>query len=89
MTGPRVVVIGASAAGLFAAAGAYGAGAEVTVLERDGLPDGPEPRAGVPQGRQPHVFLYRGLLAAEQLLPGLRQDLLDAGAVVFDTADLA
>ena len=89
MTGQRVVVIGASAAGLFAAAGAFGAGAEVTVLERDALTDEAQPRGGVPQGRQPHVFLYRGLLAAEQLLPGLRQDLLDAGAVVFDTADLA
>ncbi len=89
MTGQRVVVIGASAAGLFAAAGAFGAGAEVTVLERDELADEPLPRAGVPQGRQPHVFLYRGLLAAEELLPGLRRDLLDAGAIVFDTADLA
>ncbi len=85
----RVVIIGASAAGLFAAAAAAGAGKAVTVLERDELPEQPRARAGVPQGQQIHVFLYRGLLAAEELLPGLRQDLLDAGAVPFDTSDLA
>ena len=35
------------------------------------------------------MFLHRGLLAAEELLPGLRQDILDAGAIRFDTGDLA
>ena len=89
MAAERVVVIGASAAGLFAAAAASAAGSSVVVLERDELPEQPRPRSGVPQGRQPHVFLYRGLQAAEQLLPGLRADLHDAGAVDFDTADLA
>jgi len=62
----------------------------VTVLERDVLPpNGPEPRSGVPQGRQPHVFLYRGLLAVEQLLPGFGAEMLEAGAVALDTGDLA
>ena len=46
------------------------------------------PRAGVPQGEQPHVFLFRGLLALEELLPGSRQELLDHGAVPFDTGEL-
>jgi 2-polyprenyl-6-methoxyphenol hydroxylase-like FAD-dependent oxidoreductase len=85
----RVVVVGASLAGAFAAAAACGDGRTVTVLERDVLPDGPTPRDGVPQGRQPHVFLYRGLLAVEELLPGLRAELLAAGAVPLDTGDLA
>ena len=85
----QVVIIGASVAGLFAAAAASGAGVTVTVLERDDLPDVPRTRPGVPQGPQPHVFLHRGLLAAEELLPGLRQDLLEAGAIRFDTGDLA
>jgi 2-polyprenyl-6-methoxyphenol hydroxylase-like FAD-dependent oxidoreductase len=85
----RVVVIGASVAGLFAAAAASGDDREVIVLERDDLPNAAEPRRGVPQGRQPHVFLYRGLLAVEELLPGLRQDLLSRGAVPLDTGDLA
>ena len=85
----RVVIIGASTTGLFAAAAAAGSGRSVTVLERDDLPSVPVARPGVPQGRQPHVFLHRGLLAAEQLLPGFRDDLLAVGAVAFDTADMA
>ena len=83
-----VVVIGASLAGLFAAAAAASEGRRVAVLERDVLPNRPQPRAGVPQGRQPHVFLYRGLLDINELLPGLRQNLLDLGAVPFNTGDL-
>jgi 2-polyprenyl-6-methoxyphenol hydroxylase-like FAD-dependent oxidoreductase len=85
----RVVVLGASLAGMFAAAACAGGGRSVTVLERDLLPDAPEPRPGVPQGRQPHVLLYRGLLALQELLPGLGQELEDAGAVELDTGDLA
>ncbi len=83
----HVVVLGASLAGLFAAAAAQGAGATVTLVERDAL-DGDGPRAGVPQGTQPHVFLHRGLLAAQDLLPGLRQDLVARGGVVVDTGRL-
>ena len=86
----RVVIVGASLAGAFAAAAACGAGRSVTVLERDVLPPtGPAPRSGVPQGRQPHVFLNRGLLAVEQLLPGFSAEMLKAGAVALDTGDLA
>jgi flavin-dependent dehydrogenase len=81
----RVIVVGASLAGLFSAAAAAGRGNSVTVLERDVLPDGPEIRPGVPQGGQPHVFLFRGLLALEELLSGSRQELLSAGAVPVDT----
>jgi 2-polyprenyl-6-methoxyphenol hydroxylase-like FAD-dependent oxidoreductase len=84
----RVVIVGASMAGLFAAAAAAGRGNSVIVLERDVLPDTPQPRAGVPQGEQPHVFLFRGLLALEDLLPGSRQEFLDHGAVPFDTGEL-
>ncbi|SDO59036.1 2-polyprenyl-6-methoxyphenol hydroxylase [Nakamurella panacisegetis] len=85
----HVVVIGASAAGLFAAAAASGAGARVTVLERDETIGTAQPRYGVPQGRHPHVFLHRGLQAAEEFFPGLRDDLMAVGARPFDTAKLA
>ncbi len=86
--GQQVVVIGASVGGLLAAAAAAAGGHVVTLLERDELPHAPVPRAGAPQGAQPHVFLYRGLLAIEDLLPGLRAELTALGAVAFDTGDL-
>jgi 2-polyprenyl-6-methoxyphenol hydroxylase-like FAD-dependent oxidoreductase len=70
---------------LLAGAAAAASGAETMIIERDVLPRTPEPRKGVPQGRQAHVLLHRGLLAIEDLLPGLRQDLLDYGAAQFDT----
>jgi flavin-dependent dehydrogenase len=89
-SGPRqVVIIGASLAGLFAAAAAVGSGARTLIIERDVLPDEPTPRKGVPQGRQPHVLLHRGMLAAEKLLPGIREDLVRHGAVPFDTGTMA
>jgi 2-polyprenyl-6-methoxyphenol hydroxylase-like FAD-dependent oxidoreductase len=84
-----VVIIGASLAGLFAAAAAAAAGARAMIIERDVLPDGPVPRKGVPQDRQPHVLLHRGLLAAEELVPGIRENLLSHGAVPFDTGTWA
>jgi flavin-dependent dehydrogenase len=80
-----VVVLGASLAGLWTAAAASGAGARVLVLDRDREPDGAQQRAGVPQGAQPHVLLHRGLRAGEELVPGLREELLGAGAVRIDT----
>ncbi|NAZ76868.1 FAD-binding protein, partial [Kineococcus sp. T13] len=64
---------------------AAAAGREVHLVEADRLPPGPLPRDGVPQGRQAHVLLHAGLLAAQDLLPGLREDLLAAGAVPVHT----
>ena len=82
--GREVIVIGGSLAGLFAAAASASTGAHTTIIERDVLPTGPSSRKGVPQDRQPHVLLHRGLLAAEELLPGLREDLIRHGAAQFD-----
>lgn len=83
-----VVVIGASFAGLFAAAAAQRAGRSVLVVERDELTDDTAERPGVPQGGQPHVLLHRGLVAIEGLLPGLRAELIAAGGVPFDTGQM-
>ena len=83
-----VVVVGAGLAGLWTAAAAAGAGARVVLLDRDEAPDRPSVRRGVPQGAQPHVLLHRGLRAGEELLPGLRSELLGAGAVPVDTGVL-
>lgn len=84
-----VVVIGAGMAGLLAAAALARDGRAVTVLDRDDLPDDPVPRHGVPQGRQPHLLLHRGLRTIDTLLPGFEDDLSAAGAVPVDTGDLA
>lgn len=83
------VVIGAGMAGLLAAAVLSGSGRTVTILERDTATTVPAPRDGVPQGRQPHVLLHRGLCEIEELLPGLRQQLIAAGGVPLDTGNLA
>ncbi|MBT3151271.1 FAD-dependent monooxygenase [Streptomyces sp. CHD11] len=79
----RAVVIGAGLAGMLAAAALSAAGAdEVIVLDRDELPDGPEHRKGLPQGRHAHLLMPGGMSAMEELLPeaGLRARLLTAGA---------
>ncbi|MER5696121.1 NAD(P)/FAD-dependent oxidoreductase [Streptomyces mirabilis] len=78
----RAVVIGAGLAGLLAAAALFPAYDEVLVLERDELPDGPEHRRGLPQGRHAHLLMPGGLEAMEFLLPqmSVRDHLLSAGA---------
>ncbi len=75
----RAVVIGAGTAGLLAAA-ALDPYAEVTVVERDVLPDGPAPRKGLPQARHAHLLLSGGAHAMEELLPGVTAAWLAAGA---------
>lgn len=59
------------------------------MLERDELSPNTLERPGVPQGRQPHVYLRKALSAAEEPLPGLRDDLEANGGVPFDTGQLA
>ncbi|CAM5576343.1 NAD(P)-binding protein OS=Streptomyces tendae OX=1932 GN=GUR47_10255 PE=4 SV=1 [Streptomyces tendae] len=78
----RAVVIGAGLSGMLAAAVLSAAGAdEVVVVDRDELPDGPEHRRGLPQGRHAHLLMAGGLTAMEELLEGaeLRKRLLAAG----------
>ncbi|WP_393075680.1 FAD-dependent monooxygenase [Streptomyces sp. LN704] len=75
----RAVVIGAGPAGLLAAAALH-AYADVTVVERDVLPNGPEPRKGLPQARHAHPLWSGGARAMEELLPGVTAAWLAAGA---------
>ncbi|ANP57057.1 pyridine nucleotide-disulfide oxidoreductase [Streptomyces griseochromogenes] len=52
----------------------------VTVVERDALPEGPEPRRGLPQARHVHQLWSGGARALEELLPGVTRRLRAAGA---------
>ena len=75
-------------AGLFASAALAGRGWTVRVLDRDPLSVDPQHRRGVPQDRQAHILLHRGMVAIEQLLPGFRRELLARDAVPFDTGTM-
>ena len=80
----HAVVIGASISGLLAARVLVDFFGRVTVLDRDILPSGPEPRKGVPQGQQIHVLLVGGANAIEALFPDFFKDLVQAGSVPVD-----
>ncbi|WP_227025087.1 FAD-dependent oxidoreductase [Streptomyces tsukubensis] len=78
--GRHAVVIGAGLAGMLAAWVLREHAGRVTVIERDRAPEGPKPRAGVPQGRHAHVLLPSGQRALDALLPGTVDRLLNDGA---------
>jgi pimeloyl-ACP methyl ester carboxylesterase len=71
--GSHAIVIGASMGGLLAARAVAEHYERVTIVERDELPEAPEPRKGVPQGRHPHALHARGREGLEELFPGLTQ----------------
>lgn len=79
VTRPTAVVIGGSISGLLAAA-ALSDHADVTLIERDILPDGPAPRRGVPQARHAHLVWSGGVSALEDLLPGIVDEAVRRGA---------
>src|SRR5579883_1887172 len=82
----RAVVVGGSVAGLLAARVAAERFAEVTVIERDRLPDGPAARTGTPQAEHTHALLDRGKAIIERLFPGFFADMATYGVVPLDTA---
>ncbi|MER5933503.1 FAD-dependent monooxygenase [Streptomyces sp. NPDC002054] len=76
----RAVVIGGGLAGLLAAAALAPYADRVTVVERDALPTGAEPRAFLPQGHHAHLLWSGGAGAIEDLVPGFTDRMLAAGA---------
>jgi flavin-dependent dehydrogenase len=68
-------------AGLFAAGVLSDHFDEVVLIDRDGIPDSPRPRDGVPQGKHFHALLPGGLNVARELFAGFGDDLEAAGAV--------
>jgi 2-polyprenyl-6-methoxyphenol hydroxylase-like FAD-dependent oxidoreductase len=85
--GRHAIVIGASVGGLLAGRALVDYYDEVTLVDRDALPLGPEPRKGVPQGRHTHGLLARGRGVLEQLFPGFTAEMVADGAVSGDVAD--
>lgn len=65
---------------MLAAAALSGSVDEITVIERDALPAGPEPRKNLPQARHAHILWSGGAEAMERLLPGVTGAWLAAGA---------
>ena len=61
----------------------------VTVVERDVLPNRPDQRKGVPQGRHLHNFYSRGTRLVGELFPGILDEISASGAVVDDGDDLS
>jgi 2-polyprenyl-6-methoxyphenol hydroxylase-like FAD-dependent oxidoreductase len=82
--GDRAVVLGASMAGLLAARVLADAYAQVTVVDRDQLPEGSTHRRGVPQGHHIHALLARGQQALEELFPRLTAELVAQGVPAGD-----
>ena len=85
--GKHAIVIGASMGGLLAARALADHYEEVTLLERDTLPETHEPRKGVPQGRHAHGLLARGREVLDQFFPGLSDEMVGEGAVYGDVVD--
>jgi 2-polyprenyl-6-methoxyphenol hydroxylase-like FAD-dependent oxidoreductase len=75
----HAIVIGGSMAGLLAARVLSDHFDQVTILDRDRFPEGPEVRKGVPQAHHIHVLLVRGRQILEQLFPGLDAELIAGG----------
>ena len=84
MLGQRAVVLGASFAGLLASRVLSERFAEVVLLERDELPDGPAARKGTPHATHPHGLLARGREVLDQLFPGFTQALVERGGLLGD-----
>ena len=82
--GGHAIVVGAGIAGLCATRVLADAFDEVTVIDRDPLPDEPVARDGVPQARQIHILWEAGRATLEELFPGYSEELDAAGGVSID-----
>ncbi|WAS98125.1 FAD-dependent oxidoreductase [Nannocystis punicea] len=83
----RAIVVGGGIAGLLAARVLTRHFERVTLLDRDALPAGPDPRAGAPQSHHVHVLLTRGWQILSDQFPALGDALTAAGAHEIDWLD--
>lgn len=80
----RALVVGSGMSGLLAARVLADHFHEVVVLDRDGLPEDPEARKGVPQDRHLHTLTTLGSGLLEDFFPGLDAGLESLGAPLLD-----
>jgi 2-polyprenyl-6-methoxyphenol hydroxylase-like FAD-dependent oxidoreductase len=80
----HAVVIGSGIAGLTAARVLTDFFRQVTVIDRDLLPDPVEFRRGVLQTRHAHRLMPRGQMILEEQFPGLIEELRGRGAVPIE-----
>lgn len=82
----HAIVIGGSMTGLLAARVLSDHYHQVTLIERDPLPDRPEFRRGQPQTRHLHGLLTSGKQVLERYFPDLIESLVAGGAILTDMA---
>jgi 2-polyprenyl-6-methoxyphenol hydroxylase-like FAD-dependent oxidoreductase len=82
--GKHAVVIGASIAGLCASRVLSDFYDQVTLFDRDTLPEEPANRPAVPQGRHVHILMARGAAEFGALFPGLLDDMVAAGVPILE-----
>ncbi|MEU1423504.1 FAD-dependent oxidoreductase [Kitasatospora sp. NPDC005751] len=80
----RAVVIGGGYAGLVTARVLTDCFREVVLLERDEVDEHTGVHPHAPQGHHAHAMLARGAEVLETLFPGLREELRELGAPVYD-----
>jgi 2-polyprenyl-6-methoxyphenol hydroxylase-like FAD-dependent oxidoreductase len=84
MLSEHAIVIGASIAGLCAARVLSDHYGQVTVYDRDALPESPCHRSAVPQDRHVHILMARGACEFETLFPGVLDDMVGAGVAKLE-----
>jgi 2-polyprenyl-6-methoxyphenol hydroxylase-like FAD-dependent oxidoreductase len=82
--GERVVVLGASMAGLLAARVLSERFSEVLLVDRDELTNVTGYRRGVPHGRHAHGLISKGQEIVESHFPGVTKEIIDAGVKAGD-----
>lgn len=83
--GRHALVVGGSVTGLATVRVLSEHFEQVTLIERDKLPSGLEPRKGCPQAAHPHGLLKRGEQLASELFPDLLPALVAGGAAPVES----
>jgi 2-polyprenyl-6-methoxyphenol hydroxylase-like FAD-dependent oxidoreductase len=84
----HAIVLGGSISGLLAARVLADHFDRVTIIEKDKLAAGLEPRKTAPQGAHAHALLSRGRMIVEALFPGITDELVAGGATLAGIKDV-